>query len=85
MSFEPGDYAGPISNYTGDRPAVFFMLPVPEGHPDYGLRHVCAPPHSFAEEDDGSLTISPSILARRSPDSAPGWHGYLQRGVWSGE
>lgn len=79
---EPGDYAGPIKGYTADRPAVFFVLPVPEDHPDYGLRHITEPPHSFHEEEDGTLTVSPSILARRSPDSSPGWHGFLEHGVW---
>lgn len=78
--FEPGDYCGPIRGYTGDLPAVFFSLPVEDDHPDAGVRHVCAPPHSFAEHDDGTITVSPSILAVR-PDGN-GWHGYLEHGVW---
>jgi hypothetical protein len=78
---EPGDYCGPIVGYTGERPAVFFMLPVPADHPDAGVRHVASPPHDpFVEEADGTLTISPSILAVRPEGN--GWHGYLERGVW---
>lgn len=85
-TFEPGDYCGPIVGYNGDRPAMFFMLPVAEGHPDHGLRHVTSPPHdAFVEHDDGTVTISPSILAVRSesePTDPPPWHGYLERGIW---
>jgi hypothetical protein len=34
--------------------------------------------HTVVEHEDGTITVSPSIL-----DSAPGgWHGYLERGVW---
>ena len=80
-AFQPGAYCGPIVGYTGDLPAVFFVLPVPADHPDAGLRHVTSPPHdSFVEEADGSLTISPSILAVRPEGN--GWHGYLEHGVW---
>ena len=32
--------------------------------------------HTVTEHDDGTITVSPSIL---DPD---GWHGYLERGVW---
>lgn len=32
--------------------------------------------HIVVEHDDGTITVSPSILM-------PGkWHGYLERGVW---
>lgn len=32
--------------------------------------------HQIAEHDDGTITVTPSILM-------PGvWHGYLERGVW---
>lgn len=29
------------------------------------------------EHEDGTITVSPSIL-----DAPSGWHGYLERGVW---
>lgn len=37
----------------------------------------------LVEHEDGSLSLSPSILLHPSPpiDHA-GWHGYLERGVW---
>jgi len=34
--------------------------------------------HTVVEHEDGTITVSPSIL-----DPKPGgWHGYLERGVW---
>lgn len=34
--------------------------------------------HIVTEHEDGTITVSPSIL-----DAAPdGWHGYLERGEW---
>lgn len=34
--------------------------------------------HTVVEHEDGTITVSPSIL----DPSAGGWHGYLERGVW---
>lgn len=31
--------------------------------------------HSVVEHDDGTITVQPSIVA-------PGWHGFLERGIW---
>jgi len=79
LDLEPGDYCGPITGYTADKPAVFFMLPTArdEGvHPaERSIRHVVSPPHTFHEQPDGSLEIRASILL---PDS--GWHGFLDAG-----
>jgi hypothetical protein len=36
--------------------------------------------HSVAEHDDGTITVSPSIVMPHGNR----WHGWLQRGVWSG-
>jgi hypothetical protein len=85
----PGDYCGPYKGYTGDREAVSFMLPEPNGLPENGLgavsgfRHVTSPPHVFTEQSDGSLEIRESILSlEKRPDGTP-WHGYLDAGnVW---
>lgn len=35
--------------------------------------------HTVVEHEDGTITVSPSILVE-----GPGgqWHGYLERGVW---
>lgn len=69
----PGDYCGPVRGYTGELPAVFYMLP----ESCKCVHHVVSPPHTFTEEADGTLTIHASILAHPS-----GWHGYLEHGVW---
>jgi hypothetical protein len=83
----PGDYFGPVKDYTGDLPAVFFLKPNArdEGVPPRArsVQHVCSPPHTFRECPDGSLEIRPSIsnLARRGgPETDDGWHGYLDEG-----
>lgn len=37
--------------------------------------------HTVIEADDGTITVSPSILVRQP--SVGEWHGHLERGVWS--
>ncbi len=37
--------------------------------------------HDVTEHDDGTITVSPSILVRGG-SVAGSWHGYLERGVW---
>jgi hypothetical protein len=81
---QPGDYCGPIRGYTGDNPAVWYLLPITEdvpGHPEAkALHHVESPPHRFVEEPDGTLSIYDSIGCGPCGDYY--WHGYLKRGVW---
>lgn len=36
--------------------------------------------HDVVEHDDGTITVSPSILV--SDHRGEPWHGYLERGVW---
>jgi hypothetical protein len=77
----PGDYCGPLIGYTGDVPAVFFLLPNGAKEPGQkgrgSVHHVVSPPHQFRECADGSLEIRESIGAM------PLWHGYLDEGhVW---
>ena len=36
--------------------------------------------HTVMPHEDGSITVSPSILCTR--DSETRWHGTLQKGVW---
>jgi hypothetical protein len=39
--------------------------------------------HDVIEHDDGTITVSPSILVNRAHRTEPKtWHGYLERGVW---
>jgi len=33
-------------------------------------------------EEDGTITIDPSIWTNKH-GTPPGWHGYLQHGVWN--
>lgn len=77
---QAGDYCGPIIGYTGDVPAVFYLLPNARDADVHGpgrvRRHVCSPPHVFIEEPDGTLTIRESIGAM------PHWHGFLTEGRW---
>ena len=88
IGLEPGDYCGPISGYTGDLPAVFFLKPHARdvGVPAHGrsMQHVTSPPHVFIEEPDGTLTITASIGDTRGDGSegSDGWHGWLTKGVW---
>ena len=39
--------------------------------------------HEVTEHEDGTITVSPSILVRGGRDGTRElWHGYLERGVW---
>lgn len=58
-------------------------------HPLDGTWFACAPNgllanlhnHQVTEHEDGTITVSPSILVS---DGRGGhrWHGYLEQGVW---
>lgn len=37
--------------------------------------------HTVVEHEDGTITVSPSILVSR-PHTNDRWHGFLERGVW---
>jgi hypothetical protein len=64
---QPGDYyLYPEAGWCGVSP---------NGHA-VGLRN-----HDVAEHEDGTITVSPSILVHG--DGVQGaWHGFLERGVW---
>lgn len=36
--------------------------------------------HQVTEHEDGTITVSPSILVYGHHDKT--WHGYLEKGVW---
>jgi hypothetical protein len=38
--------------------------------------------HEVTEHEDGTITVSPSILLDVPGDPSAGWHGFLERGVW---
>lgn len=84
---QPGDYCGPITGYTGEKEACFFLLPIArdEGVPAEArsLHHVTFPPHTYRECPDGSLEVRASIGSRGSAGGGYVWHGYLDEGhVW---
>lgn len=66
---EPGDYGHSRPESTGP---WFCCTPSGDGG------NLTA--HDVTEHDDGTITVSPSILV--STSEGPCWHGYLERGVW---
>lgn len=39
--------------------------------------------HKVVEHDDGTITVSPSILIKGGQDMEQElWHGYLEKGIW---
>ncbi len=38
------------------------------------------PKHNVVEHEDGTITVSPSILLNDGRGNA--WHGYLEKGIW---
>lgn len=70
--YEPGDY--------GRWQNVWFIRCPGEGDPVLtgNLSN-----HDVAEHEDGTITVSPSILTTaRWAGVDHTWHGYLERGVW---
>lgn len=62
--FAPGDY-GKVGGVWLARP--------PKGHTG-SLKQ-----HEVTEHEDGTITVSPSILVTGGREP---WHGFLERGVW---
>lgn len=85
---EAGDYMlcdseNPDGTKRGFR-ELWFRLPE---HPKPGVRHIHDGPDgwTFTENADGTVTVSPSIFAhivQRDGSTKPGWHGFLEQGVW---
>jgi hypothetical protein len=46
-----------------------------------GLLRVFNAGHTITEHPDGTITVHPSILVAPA-GGEPGWHGYLEAGVW---
>lgn len=69
-AWQPGDY----SKMKG-----FWIVCTPNGEVGSLTKH------TITEHEDGTITVSPSILIHphQSEDGPkPGWHGFLERGVW---
>lgn len=51
--------------------------------PDGRFGHVLPTIHTITWHEDGTVTVSPSILVRGGgPNPGGEWHGFLERGVW---
>lgn len=71
---KPGEYG---KLYNGD---WYGVAPMPPD--DYGFVVMAnLTKHTVTEHEDGTITVSPSILIGPKPDGR-GWHGYLERGIW---
>lgn len=69
VDFLPGDYG------RGENGDWYGMTP-------NGLVAALAR-HTVLEHEDGTITVSPSILVRGGGNLGGNeWHGYLERGVW---
>lgn len=74
-TFREGDYC----KFIGREGKVTWMCRPPDCH----LGNLGN--HEVTEHEDGTITVSPSILIdahERHDGSCPGWHGFLERGVW---
>jgi len=38
--------------------------------------------HRVTEHEDGTITVSPSILVSTMRSSDGSWHGFLEKGIW---
>lgn len=74
--FEEGDYGLWEGRW-------FCRAPSPVGRPDLYFTGNLGN-HQVAEHEDGTITVSPSILIGPGAigREGPTWHGYLERGVW---
>jgi Family of unknown function (DUF6527) len=64
---ESGEYMGPDREHI-----VWFIPPIENGK----LCRIKQGPWLFKEEEDGSLTITPSMNVKDK------WHGFLTKGKW---
>ena len=59
---------------------------VPHDFPDGDSIFANLSNHDITEHEDGTITVSPSILVTAGRNSKTGnerrWHGYLHEGVW---
>jgi hypothetical protein len=70
---EPGDYGKDVHG-------VWHCCAPRDTGEWYTNFHGCLRGHTVTEHEDGTITVSPSILITQ-----PGvgiWHGFLERGVW---
>lgn len=68
----PGDYARIVKDDT----TWGWYVVTPNGHVGTLRRN-----HTVVVEQDGTITVSPSILLSLI-GTGEGWHGWLERGIW---
>jgi hypothetical protein len=89
QALEPGDYGcanptqmqdgSPVEGWLKNHYPQWLAM-TPNGHGGSLFNH------QVTEHEDGTITVSPSILITTSNDGGKTqtelWHGYLERGVW---
>lgn len=72
--FQPGAY-GRVE-IGGEHRRWIWVCTTPNGH------HGNLQAHDVTEHEDGTITVSPSILISGGTDNGELWHGYLEKGFW---
>jgi hypothetical protein len=72
--FKPGTYGR--LKIGAKRRDWIWVCTTPNGH------HGNLSGHEVVEHEDGTITVSPSILISGGPDGGELWHGFLEHGVW---
>lgn len=67
VSYQPGDYGRIAGTWYGVTPNGMLA----------SLNN-----HAVTEHEDGTITVSPSILTHGPFSDGPSWHGFLVRGEW---
>jgi hypothetical protein len=82
---QPGDYWKAIDRNHQQREGDWMLAlpkapePITEGEYDIGTLRQGV--QDVTEHEDGTITVSPSIL-QYGVDGSEFWHGYLERGIW---
>ena len=71
--YESGDYG--LWQPAVEGASLMWVCKTPNGHSGNLSKH------DVTVHEDGTITVSPSILVTRPPQEEM-WHGYLERGVW---
>ena len=75
--FQPGQYGkAPGGTWYAAPPQSTYALGLSTEWPYTLMANLQA--HTVTEHEDGTISVSPSILIH----STPPWHGYLERGRW---
>ncbi len=85
MDCQPGDDLYPFprlksGEYGKDQDGIWYCVP-PGKDPftHMGCLGDGVKTHKIVEHEDGTITVSPSILINSYLGP---WHGYLERGIW---